>query len=66
MNEIKNCRYCGSAKIKVGYQIGDGEMSSDFMGNKTCRISHLICGDCGAILMSRVDNPEIFNDDNRI
>jgi hypothetical protein len=41
-------------------------MSSDFMGNKTCRISHLICGDCGAILMSRVDNPEIFNDDNRI
>ena len=66
MNEPKQCQYCGSTEHKVGYQIGDAEMSSDFMGNKTCKISHLICGSCGAILMSKVEKPEIFHDDNRI
>ena len=66
MNEVKQCIYCGSTELRVGYQLGDGEMSSDYMGNKTCKISHIICKDCGAILMSRVDKPEIFDDDNRI
>lgn len=66
MSEIKKCQYCGSEEIGIGYQLGDGEMSSDYMGNKTCKISHLICKKCGAILMSKVEKPEIFDDDNII
>lgn len=66
INEIKTCHYCGSEEIGVGYQLGDGEMSTDFAGSKTSKINHLICLKCGAILKSTVAKPEIFADDNRL
>lgn len=61
---VESCPYCGSKEIRVGYQINDGEMVSDYAGNVGCRIIHYICLGCGGIAGSRVEKPEIFNDSN--
>lgn len=66
MKEITKCQYCGSEELRIGYQINDGEMSTDYRGTKTTKIVSTICKNCGAILMSKVENPEIFDDDNRL
>lgn len=66
MSEITKCPYCGSDQLRVGYQLNDGAMSTDYSGSKTTKIIHTICTDCGAVVMSRVEKPEIFKDDNRI
>lgn len=62
----EKCPYCWSARLGVGYQIGDGEMLSDYFGKAGCKIIHIICKDCGSIVRSKVEKPEIFDDDNRL
>lgn len=65
-NSIEQCPYCGSEKLRIGYQIHDGEMVSDYAGDSGCRIIHKICVDCGSIVHSSVEKPEIFDDDHRL
>ncbi|MEG0614367.1 MAG: hypothetical protein RR540_01315 [Oscillospiraceae bacterium] len=64
--EVEKCQYCGSNELGVGYQLGQGEMLSDYYGKSGCKIIHVICKKCGSILQSKVSNPEIFDDENKL
>lgn len=58
--KIKECPYCGSKKITIGIQNGYGGISSSRIGLNTSDVVHDICTNCGAVLLSRVDNVEPF------
>lgn len=57
---IKTCPSCGQGNFGIGYQIGQASMSTSKMGLSGSRIEHQICRNCGLIVASRVEKPNIF------
>ena len=57
--KIKECPFCGSHKITTGIQSGYGAIATGGFGRSTALV-HDICTECGAVLLSRVDNVEPF------
>ena len=57
--KIKECPYCGSRKITTGIQSGYGQIAAGTFGRSSALI-HDICTHCGAVVLSRVDNKELF------
>lgn len=55
--KIKICPYCNGSKVRIAYQDGYAALSQGF---KSTRVVHDVCTSCGAILLSRVEKPEIF------
>lgn len=59
---IKKCKYCDSQDLRVGIQNGDACLDCgkpEFLEDMT-PLKHLICGSCGAVVFSWVDNPKKF------
>lgn len=57
---IEKCMYCGSEDLRVGVQNGQASLycgKPEFLENMT-PLKHLICGSCGAVVFSWVDNPK--------
>ena len=65
IKDIKQCTYCSSTNIGVGYQLGQGQLFADlyaYQSGKECStIEHLLCKDCGSLLHSRVIQTDIFH-----
>lgn len=61
---IEKCTFCGSVHLGIAYQLGNGQVYPDVYvyqyPNRGSSIEHIICKDCGAILMSKVVHPERF------
>ncbi len=65
---IEKCKFCGSTHLGVAYQLGNGQVYPDLYAyqytNRGSSIEHILCKECGAILMSRVLHPERFPSSN--
>lgn len=57
--KIKVCPYCGSHKITIGIQSGYGQIATGVFGRSSALV-HDICTSCGAVVLSRVDNLDLF------
>lgn len=62
---IKNCPFCHSSNIGIGYQLGDGKIFADIYAYHSTRdcanVEHIICKECGSIIYSRVTKTDIFH-----
>lgn len=57
---IRRCPYCGCTEFVIGYQHHEAMVTyapNGFLGN---RLRHLICRNCGIILLSRVAEPQKY------
>lgn len=65
MQELKQCVYCNSTNIGIGYQLGNGQLFADLYAYSSTRdcsaIEHILCKDCGSILRSRVVKTDMFH-----
>lgn len=64
--EIKECSYCGNTEFGKGRQIGEGNLlpvKGVLKGvlNKGTSLYHTVCLNCGSIVRTYVEKPEIFN-----
>jgi len=57
---IEKCPHCGGRNIGQGYQDGYAAVTPKGKVFKSAQLFHLICADCGAVLFSCVNKPEIF------
>ena len=60
--KIEKCPYCGGVSFGVGYSVGQGSMSVSKMGLSGCKVIHTICRNCGVIVLSQVERPNIFKE----
>lgn len=56
----EDCPYCNSKRLSYGYQVGDACLKLGVSGVFGSNIIHTICMDCGSIIYSRVEKPEMF------
>ena len=56
----EECPYCKSKRLSFGYQVGDACLKLGVSGVFGSNIIHTICMDCGSIIYSRVEKPEMF------
>jgi DNA-directed RNA polymerase subunit RPC12/RpoP len=56
----EECPYCKSKDLSYGYQVGDGSLKLGVSGVFSSNIIHTICMECGSIIHSRVEKPEMF------
>ena len=60
---VKQCPWCGSTAFVVGYQHQEARIMTSPNGLLSgCRVRHLICKSCGAVLLSKIAQPEKFPD----
>ena len=61
---IDICPYCGGTNFRYGYQSGDCILygANSFLNNQE-PIHHLVCEECGAIILSWVKNPRKYPKD---
>ena len=59
--KVDYCQYCGGTDFRYGYQSGDNRMygAPGFL-NEQEPIHHLICADCGAVVLSWITNPRKY------
>ena len=62
--KIEKCPFCGGTNFGIGYQMAQGSILTEKSGIKGSKVKHLICKECGIIVQSKVENPEIFTLDN--
>lgn len=62
MNKIvyDECPYCHSKNLSVGYQVGSACLMLGVSGVFGSNIIHTICMDCGTIIHSAVEKPDLF------
>lgn len=62
---LKECPYCGSHNIGIGYHLGNGQLFSDHFAyhfqNRASKIETYFCKDCGMVIAQKVLHPEIFD-----
>ena len=58
--KIEKCPFCGGRNFGNGYQMSQASIMTGNSGLKGSKVKHLICKDCGSIINSKVENPEIF------
>ena len=56
----EECPYCKSRNLSFGYQVGDASLKLGVSGVFGSNIIHTICMECGSIIHSRVEKPEMF------
>ncbi len=56
----EECPYCKSKRLSYGYQVGDASLKLGVSGVFGSSIIHTICMECGSIIHSRVEKPEMF------
>lgn len=54
------CPYCGGRHIGYGSQNGYAAISPKGHPFRSAMVYHVVCADCGAILYSCVNKPELF------
>lgn len=58
-----HCPYCGGSDFIVGKQQGYGSVSANKAFTfKQQPLYHLICSQCGTVVRSFVNNPELLKD----
>lgn len=57
---INKCPYCGSECLTKGYQAGEGLIYKDRIGAFGSVVEHTVCKECGSIVYSKVEKPEIL------
>lgn len=67
MNKIvyDECPYCHSKNLSYGYQVGDAGLKLGVSGVFGSNIIHTICIDCGSIIHSQVEKPELFKQNQK-
>lgn len=56
----EECPYCKSKNLGFGYQVGDASLKLGVSGVFGSNIIHTICLECGSIIHSRVEKPDLF------
>ena len=59
--KIKKCQYCGATEFAEGYHYDEASIMTSNSGIVGSKAIYTICKNCGSILHSRVENPEVFN-----
>ena len=60
--KIRKCPNCKGKDLRVGYINPPAKMcmTEDCFLDDLCIINSIICADCGSIVLSWVDKPEIY------
>lgn len=58
----QQCPWCGSTRFVVGYQHHDAMITFHVNGWNGNRAKHLICRQCGTVLLTRVAEPQRYPD----
>jgi len=56
----EECPYCKSKNLAYGYQVGDASLKLGVSGVFGSTIIHTVCMECGSIIHSRVEKPDMF------
>lgn len=57
---IQKCPFCNGIDLGIGYQQSHASIMNSHSGLSGSKVEYLICKECGSIVHSRVNNPEIF------
>lgn len=57
--EINRCPFCGGTELIQGEQTYQGAIYGENM-LQGCILRHIICRQCGSVVHSYVDNPEMM------
>lgn len=57
--QINNCPFCGGTEFIQGYQAGYGAIFGESSVTGSV-LKHIICRNCGSVVHSYVDNPEML------
>ena len=57
---IQKCPWCGCTEFVVGYQHQEARITTSPNGLFGNRVKHLICQHCGAVVFSKIAQPEKF------
>lgn len=57
---IQQCPSCGCKEFVVGHQHQEARITTSPNGIFGCRVKYLICAKCGAILHSKIAEPQKY------